>query len=159
MRLLRRAALAVTAAAVLAACQDGTAPAAGPVPAPSPSVETVPARLGDVPLVLEVADTPEERAVGLMGREQVPPGTGMVFRYDEPVVARFYMFRVPVPLTAVFILGDRVVHTVVMPPCPHKDPQACPRYGPDAAFDTVVETAPETVASVRVGDAFSLRAS
>ncbi len=114
------------------------------------------AQLGDVPLVLEVADTAEERATGLMGRQEVPPGTGMIFRYDEPVNARFYMYRVPVPLTAVFVLQGRVVHTVLMPPCTATDPQACPRYGPASAFDTVVETAPHTSARVKVGDTLTV---
>lgn len=158
---MRRLSLALgTAAVLLAGCSsDEATPAAVPA-APSPSAAgTVEGRLGDVPLVLEVADSREERATGLMGRPELPPGRGMVFLYDEPVVAKFYMYRVPVPLTAVFVLDGRVVHTVVMPPCAEQDPQACPRYGPQSPFDTVVETAPATVASVRVGDAFALSGS
>ena len=153
-------AVAAALAAVLAGgcSSDAAAPTAGPTAAPpsaSPS-GTVAGRLGDVPLVLEVADSPQERATGLMGRPELPPGRGMVFLYDEPVTAKFYMYRVPVPLSAVFVLDGRVVHTVVMAPCAEQDPQACPRYGPDSPFDTVVETAPATVESVRVGDAFAL---
>ena len=142
----------VIASGVVAGCQSDAAAPRPVVDGTTPAEETVRARLGEVDLVLEVADTPEERATGLMGRESVPPGTGMVFTYDEPVVAKFYMYRVPVPLTAVFVLQGRVVHTVVMPPCPEQDPQACPRYGPASPFDTVVETAPETVEGVRPGD-------
>jgi len=41
---------------------------------------------------------------------------------------------------------------VVMPPCELDEPQDCPTYGPDEPFDTVVETAPETLPDVRVGD-------
>ena len=110
------------------------------------------ATLGGVELLLEVADDPDERAVGLMGRESVPPGTGMVFRYDEPVQTRFYMYDVPVPLRAVFVRAGRVVHSVLMPPCELDVPQDCPTYGPDEPFDTVVETAPETLPDVQPGD-------
>ncbi len=152
---VRLAVLAAATAVGLVGCQPGQQPAppvTDPVPAAPAEAGTVRAQLGDVPLVLEVADTAEERAIGLMGRQEVPPGTGMIFRYDEPVNARFYMYRVPVPLTAVFVLQGRVVDTVLMPPCPAADPQACPRYGPASPFDTVVETAPETSAGVNVGD-------
>jgi uncharacterized membrane protein (UPF0127 family) len=141
------------AAGVLTGCSAGT-PA--PDAAPGGAAPTVTGVLGDVRLELEVADTPEERATGLMGRPELPPGRGMVFRYDAPVAAKFYMYRVAVPLAATFVLDGRVVHTVVMPPCVEQDPQACPRYGPDSPFDTVVETAPATTAGVRIGDPFTL---
>lgn len=108
-------------------------------------------------LVLEVADSDQERATGLMGRTSVPAGTGMVFRYDEPSEGRYYMYRVPIPLRATFIRQGRVVSTVVMPPCPLEDPQACPTYGADGPFDTVVETDPEQAPRPQAGDAFSLR--
>jgi uncharacterized membrane protein (UPF0127 family) len=112
--------------------------------------------LGGVELLLEVADDPEERAVGLMRRASVPPGTGMVFLYDQPVEARFYMYDVPVPLRAVFVRDGRVVAAVLMPPCALDVPQDCPTYGPDEPFDTVVETAPETLPDVQPGDRFVL---
>ena len=134
-----------------AAMRDAAVPDAASTGAP-----TVTGALGDVRLELEVADSPEERATGLMGRPELPPGRGMVFLYDAPVRAKFYMYRVPVPLTATFVLDGRVVHTVVMPPCTEQDPQACPRYGPESPFDTVVETAPATAEGVRIGDPFTL---
>lgn len=128
---------------------------AAPPPASAPD-ERVSATLDGVDLRLEVADDPAERAVGLMGRTSVPPGTGMVFRYEAPVQARFYMFRVTVPLKAVFVREGTVVSAVVMDPCPLTDPAACPTYGPDAPYDTVVETAPETLPDVVVGDVLLL---
>lgn len=97
------------------------------------------------PVRAEVADTEQERAVGLMGRTVVPRGTGMVFRYDAPSAGRYYMFHVPIPLTAVFARQGRVVGVVVMPPCTLTEATACPTYGPDVPFDTVLETAPETL--------------
>ena len=61
-------------------------------------------------------------------------------------------WRVLVPLTAVFVLDGRVVASIVMPPCELAEPQDCPTYGPDEPFDTVVETAPETLPDVQPGD-------
>lgn len=118
--------------------------------------ERVDAVLGDVALELEVADDAAERAVGLMRRESVPPGTGMVFLFDEVVSTRFYMYDVRVPLLAVFVRDGAVVSSVVMPPCEESEPRACPTYGAAGPFDTVVETAPATLPDVQPGDRFTL---
>lgn len=137
------------AALLLAGCwADGTVPTA--------SDDRIRATLDGVELELEVADDTAERAVGLMNRDSVPLGTGMIFRYDQAVDARFYMFQVSVPLRAVFVRDGRVVSSVVMPPCPLTDPQACPTYGADGPFDTVVETAPETLPDVAPGDVLTV---
>ena len=143
--------------ALLAGCSSAATPPDA-APTSAAAAPTITGVLGDVRLQLEVADSVEERATGLMGRPELPPGRGMVFLYDAPVVAKFYMYRVPVPLAATFVLDGRVVHTVVMPPCGEQDPKACPRYGPDSPFDTVVETAPATAEGVRIGDPFTLAA-
>lgn len=159
MTVPRRAAV-VAAFVVLpavAGCSDDPAPEALPS-VPQRIDETVEATLGGVDLVLEVADEPAERSVGLMGRTEVPAGTGMVFRYDEPLTGpSFYMFQVPVPLTAVFVRDGTVVHVAQMEPCREADPLDCPQYGPDGEFDTVVETAPATLRGVGVGDRLELR--
>jgi uncharacterized membrane protein (UPF0127 family) len=127
-------------------------------PAPvAPQDERVPAVLGGVELLLEVADEPAERAFGLMQRPSVPAGTGMLFVYDAPVRTRFHMYDVPIPLVAVFVREGRVVSSVLMPPCELDQPQDCPRYGPDEPFDSVVETAPETLPDVRPGDELRVR--
>jgi hypothetical protein len=162
---VRTACRLLAAAVALAGCSSsGEQPGTEPQPVAEPqaaasasSDERVSAVLDGVELELEVADTRDERAVGLMRRESVPPGTGMVFLYDEPSSGRFYMFDVPIPLRAVFLRDGAVVSTVVMPPCGLDDPSACPTYGADGPYDTVVETAPETLPDVQPGDAFELR--
>ena len=86
--------------------------------------------VGDVaPIDVEVADTADERAVGLMGRAEVPPGTGMVFVYPEPVSNQFWMGNVEVPLSIAWVLDDTVVGLAEMQPCPAAD-ETCPRYSP-----------------------------
>jgi uncharacterized protein len=159
-----RTALLLAAALSLAGCSssagqpaDEAAASAAMTPAPTPAQERVEGVLDGVRLELEVADTRQERAVGLMRRESVPPGTGMVFLYDEPSTGRFWMFDVPVPLRAVFVRDGRVVSTVVMPPCESDVASQCPTYGADGPYDTVVETAPETLPDVAPGDVFELR--
>lgn len=142
-----RPAVALLAAAVVAGC-SGTESDDGPTD------DRVTAVLGGVELRLEVADDTAERATGLQRRASVPPGTGMVFLYDQPSTGRYWMYDVSVPLRAVFVREGRVVSTVVMPPCPHADSADCPTYGADGPYDTVVETAPETLPDVEPGDVF-----
>lgn len=152
LRVVRLAPVLALAGVLLAGCGAGSPPAPR-----TPPVVTVPVTVGSAPPVrAEVADTEAERETGLMDRTVVPPGTGMVFRWDTPSRDKFYMFHTRVPLTAVFASAGRVVGVYEMAPCPSEQPQTCPLYGPDAAYDAVLETAPETVRGrVRVGDAFN----
>jgi uncharacterized protein len=166
---VRTAVLNAVAVLVLAGCSSGVEPAAGaPTTDPPPTGAAPPAAgvppaagqrieqttravLGGVELELEVADEPQERAVGLMGRTEVPAGTGMVFLFDEPVSTSFYMFQVPVPLVAAFVRDGTVVGVLEMEPCGEPEPGNCPTYAPDQAFDVVVETAPATLAGLEPG--------
>ena len=75
---------------------------------------------------LEVAADPAARARGLMGRRQVPEGTGMVFLYPADVAEAFWMKNTLVPLSIAFVAADgRVVSVAEMTPC-KADP--CPSY-------------------------------
>ena len=68
---------------------------------------------GQVQLSIEVADTDETRARGLMFREQLPPNNGMLFVYPEPTAPIFWMKDTPLPLDILFFdeRGDlRHVH-------------------------------------------------
>jgi hypothetical protein len=109
-------------------------------------------------LAVEVADSPEERRVGLMGRTDVPEGTGMAFVYPEPLRGGFWMRDTLVPLSIVWVLDDTVVGVAEMEPC--ADREQCLVYYPedaDAVFDLAVEAAAGTFteAGVRPGDPVS----
>lgn len=125
--------------------------------APQPETTTVTVTVGDAaPIVVEVADDPEERSTGLMGRDEVPPGTGMLFVYPEPARRGFWMANVEVPLSIAWVLGDQVVGVAEMRPCPEAD-ATCEVYypsDPDAVFDRAVEAAGGTFtgAGVAPGD-------
>lgn len=47
--------------------------------------------IGDVEVVAEVVDTPEERAIGLSGRLELPQGEGMFFVFPEADTHGFWM--------------------------------------------------------------------
>lgn len=58
---------------------------------------------GIVDFSVEIADSPEERAQGLMFRKALPRGNGMLFVYDAPREVAFWMRNTLIPLDLVFM--------------------------------------------------------
>jgi uncharacterized membrane protein (UPF0127 family) len=87
-----------------------------------------------------LADTPEERARGLMGVTDLGDAAGMVFRFDEPIVGSFYMFQTPTPLSIAWFApgGDHVASTD-MAPCLDTAAGDCPLYSPGLEYDLALE--------------------
>jgi uncharacterized membrane protein (UPF0127 family) len=54
-------------------------------------------------VVAEVASTAEERSQGLMYREEVPDGTGMLFVFPDNAVRSFWMANTYVPLDIAYL--------------------------------------------------------
>jgi uncharacterized protein len=108
-----------------------------------------PAEGDPVTVRLEVAADPATRARGLMEREEVPPGTGMVFLYPRDVAEAYWMKNTLVPLSIAFVAADgRVVSVAEMTPC-KADP--CPSYAPAGPYRYAVELAAGSFADAGVG--------
>lgn len=52
---------------------------------------------------VEIADTPSERARGLMFREEMPADHGMLFIFDDVAQRAFWMRNTPLPLDIIYI--------------------------------------------------------
>ena len=62
--------------------------------------------------IVEVARSPEEQATGLMNRQSLAPDRGMVFPYDPPQMAAFWMKNTLIPLDMIFIRADGTVANI-----------------------------------------------
>lgn len=79
--------------------------------------EAIPLILGGTQVSAEVADTPQERALGLMGRVSLAPDTGMLFIYPDEAVRSFWMKNTPLPLSIAYISrAGRIVHLAELAP-------------------------------------------
>lgn len=54
----------------------------------------------------ELAQTPDERATGLMFRQSMPTSSGMLFAFDDHGIQCFWMKNTLIPLSIAFIADD-----------------------------------------------------
>ncbi|MDP2371179.1 DUF192 domain-containing protein [Rhodoferax sp.] len=57
----------------------------------------------------QVAQTPEQRATGLMFRGEMPQGEGMLFVFEQASAQCFWMKNTLLPLTAAFVTDDGTI--------------------------------------------------
>jgi uncharacterized protein len=100
------------AIAATSACGSATAPPA-PVERSSAGLEQVPLTIESSGkthrFIVEVAETGEQQAQGLMFRKSLAPDRGMVFPRDPPGDASFWMKNTLIPLDMIFIRPDGTI--------------------------------------------------
>lgn len=59
-------------------------------------------KISNVPITVEVADTPQASENGLMFRDSLPEDHGMLFIFDQPKKASFWMKNTKIPLSIAY---------------------------------------------------------
>lgn len=114
-------------------------------------------KIADQVVQLEVARTPDQQAQGLMYRPALPDNRGMLFSFESPYLARFWMKNTPQPLDMVFLLDGKVKAVIAdVPPCTS---QPCPTYGPETLVNQVIELRSGRAAELglKAGDQLDIR--
>ncbi|PWE33208.1 hypothetical protein DDZ14_06580 [Maritimibacter sp. 55A14] len=108
---------------------------------------------GRASFTVEVSDTPETRARGLMYRKKMDRFAGMLFVFDAPMHARFWMKNTLIPLDMLFLGPDGRVRRIVE----NAEPQSLePRDGgPGVAY--VLEINGGTAARLGIAPGNALR--
>jgi len=88
-------------------------------------------------LSLEIADSPEERRVGLMFRDPLPENHGMLFVFGREQAYSFWMMDMRFSLDIIWIDSNGIVVHIEnnVPPCS----RACPSYQPNVSALYVLE--------------------
>jgi len=84
----------------------------GPVaaqPAPQMNLPRTTLSIGIHQLQVQVAQTPEQHATGLMYRTDMPQQEGMLFVFGAPSQQCFWMKNTLIPLTAAFLADDGTI--------------------------------------------------
>ena len=98
---------------------------------------TATAKMAGKTIQLEVAQTPEQQAIGLMFRESLADDRGMLFPFAQERIASFWMKNVSMSLDMIFLNGNQIVSIAAdVPPC---KAEPCPIYGPGALVNKVIE--------------------
>jgi uncharacterized protein len=113
------AALLAVGACAQPAAESKSGDSVGPT-APT-EILTVETSNGPVRLNVEIADDEAERNQGLMYREPLPDDRGMLFYFQEPEHASFWMRNTPSSLDLIFIGVDGRILNIADHTTPHSD--------------------------------------
>lgn len=61
---------------------------------------------GNAHFTVEIADSDSERSLGLMNRDSLATGSGMLFAYESPRPVSFWMKNTRIPLDLIFVRAD-----------------------------------------------------
>jgi uncharacterized protein len=92
-------------------------------------------RAGEQHVKVEIARTEPEKQHGLMYRQKLEPGRGMIFLWPQPEPLKFWMKNTYIPLDMIFIGGDR--HVVYVEE--NAEPLTTSTRGPDEDSQFVLE--------------------
>lgn len=85
-------------------------------------------------VIVEIADDPEERQKGLMGRDSLCENCGMLFVYKKDVDNGFWMKDTQIPLSIAFIHKNGTINEIQQ-----MDPNTLDSHKPDSFYRYALE--------------------
>ncbi len=101
----------------------------------SPSEEKITLKIKDKEIEVELANTPEKRALGLMFRQSLEENSGMLFVFDKEGIYPFWMKNTGIPLSIAYIDKKSVIIDI-LEMIPN---QEVIRYSPSMPFIAALE--------------------
>lgn len=90
--------------------------------------ELVSIQVGEIPVLVEVAETPNQRQMGLTNRHSLEANEGMLFIFDEEQIVSFWMKNTPLALDIGFFDRNGVLLSyAVMQPLDEKTVHRSPK--------------------------------
>ena len=87
------------------------------------------------PFVVELADTQDERSIGLMHRNYLAPDHGMLFDFEIEQQERFWMRNTFIPLDMLFVRADGEIALIAQNTIPHDERPVGPRQAVRAVLE------------------------
>ena len=132
---MRRSAALVLVAVLVGCGEDGKS--AGETTVVTETTVAIETGERTVRVAVEVADTDEERARGLMERDELPEDEGMLFLYGDETSGGFWMKNTRIPLSIAFYgEGGEILRLLDMEPC---RVDSCPVYDPGVSYRGALE--------------------
>ena len=103
---------------------------------------------------VEIADSKEERVRGLMFREKLEEGKGMLFIFEQEDIHSFWMKNTRISLDIIWISKDKEIVFISKNAQPCKGGDACPTINPEKSALYVLEINAGLVdkTGVKIGD-------
>lgn len=103
---------------------------------------------------LEIAETPAQRQLGLMHREQLADNAGMLFVYERAGDYRIWMKNTLIPLTVIWLdKQQKIIDIKLLQPC---ETYTCPVYGVKKPSQYIIELSNTELERFTAGDQFSI---
>ncbi len=113
------------------------------------ALQKQPLTIGGQDFLVEIADTAEERQLGLMRRTSMPANQGMIFEWEDEGVRTFWMKNTLIPLDMIWLDANKtIVDIKAAEPCTTED---CPTYQGQGVAKYVLELN-QGVLRAQVGD-------
>lgn len=100
----------------------------------------------------QIANTPQQRQIGLMFRKDMPTHEGMLFIFEEPQKQCFWMKNTLLPLTAAFVDDDGAIVNLV-----DMQPQSSDSHCSEKPVRYVLEMNQGWFAKKKIGKGYKLK--